>query len=142
MIDNELGKNDKTRLLLRKAKLYYGESSIGKAYGKQSPQPDGDRWSKISSLEQVWIAGTRWIGGRWCWTGFRWCRKRVAGSGLVVAGAELVVAGICWCRKVAAGFGVVVAGVCWCWKVVAGFRTVSCWCLMAVSKGIRLDFLN
>ena len=83
MIDNELGKNDKTRWLFRKAKFYYGKSL---SYG-------GCQFIKIQAL--VDGAGTN-----------RWCRTRllvqVILSGPVVTGARMVAAVV---GLVAAGAG-------------------------------------
>ena len=92
MIDNELGKNDKARVLLRKAKFYHDESYIGIAYGEQWWLLEQDLVTG-AGLCSWYKTGCCWIGGRWCRTGSCWCKKVVAGSGLVAASAGLLVAG-------------------------------------------------
>ena len=80
-----------------------------------------------AGAELVAAGAGRWSllqkGGHRCRTGFCWSRKVVAGSRLAAADICRCRTGSCFCREVVAGAGVVVA---------AG----------AVSKGIRLDFLN
>ena len=146
MIDNELGKNEKTRMFLRKTKFYYGELQSEKrtANNRRGRMvivgAGSSRRSRSGQLVQDWYSLDRWSlvqdwfplvqeDGRWFRNGIRWCRKVVAGPGLVVAG-------ICWCRKVVAGSGLVVAGAelvaagnYWCRKVAAGV----CWCRKVIA---------
>ena len=55
---------------------------IGIAYSEQSPLPEGDRWCRILSLVQDWIAGARLVV----------VGLVVAGAGLVAAVLGLIVA--------------------------------------------------
>ena len=164
-------------MLLRKVKLYYGDSLKRNSVRRIVTVAE---WWLLeqdlvagADLDSYYKTGSRWIGGRWSRTGICWCRKVVADSGLVAAGVGrwsliqnwyLLVqeggrwfrTGSCWCKT----------GSCWCRKVDAGAGLVAAsagkwspvqeWYLLlqgsgrrckkvttgAVSKGIRLDFLN
>ena len=81
MIDNELGKNDKTRVFFERPNFIMANRKLPK---KKKKKKSGEQES-----------------GHWFRTGSCWCRKVVAGSGMLVAAAvrwSPVQEGSCWCR--------------------------------------------